>query len=89
MKLKGKGRVGDALDNPPGETSIGHVHMWTGRLCSGLTVPQLSRAGRAQCLQSPQVCRCFMMAGVKGRGKGESTCTLDESLSSRTIHIRI
>ena len=54
-----------------------------GWLCHGC------RKQEGQCLQSPQVCKCFMMAGVKGRGKGEPAGTLEESLSSGTIHIRI
>ena len=57
----------------------------------GAQVLQWWQESREGGREGPRV-RCpgaSMMARVKGRGKGGSTCTLDESLSSRTIHIRI
>lgn len=68
MKLKGKGRVGDALEDPPGETSIGHVRMWTDRPSSGLTVPRLPKAGRAVSAKSPGV---QVLHDGRSQGKGE------------------
>ena len=63
--------------------------MWTGRPSPGLTVPWPPRAGRAKCMQSPQVPRCFSDGRSQGKGEGRVHVYPDKSLSSRTIHIRI